>query len=57
MPMYRLTVIGESRELYDVEADTGADARAMFDSGQITAAPDYTEVTSAEVTGVEVINP
>lgn len=51
MPWFTIETRGDARELYGVEADTEADARAKFDNGEITQA-DLIEVSSVEIVDV-----
>ncbi len=51
MPWFTIETRGDARELYGVEADTEADARAAFDNGEVTQA-DLIEVSSAEIVSI-----
>ena len=48
MPTWTLEVIGRSREIYNVEAETEEEAREKFRRGEV-AGPFLTEIDDAEV--------
>lgn len=52
MSQYEITVIGEVREIYVVEADSEREARDLFTTGR-AAPPVMSETSSAEIVDVE----
>lgn len=51
MPLFELIVEGHARETYVVEASSAAEARELWDAGEVTT-PVHTEVTDVSLSGV-----
>lgn len=52
MSIFEIEVEGTGREVYEVEAISGDEARQLFESGLVTT-PVLTEIVGADITAIQ----